>query len=141
MSDVKETILLKLQKLEELINKNHDSGEDLFPTHWLILLTVKDDLNKNGIIPRDSLECMNKIWKINKSIEKAGSAVQFEADIWEEIKKLTPALGWEGKEKGFNDMPKAIKLFKESFVKDDGIEFSLSEATAIITDKKDGSSS
>ncbi len=81
MSDVKETILIKLQKLEELINKNHESGDDLFPKHWLILLTVKDDLNKNGNVSRERLECMNKIWKINKSIEKAGSAENFEKKI------------------------------------------------------------
>lgn len=124
MSDIKQTILIKLQKLEELINTNHESGDDLFPKHWLILLTVKDKLNKNGTIPRESLECMNKIWKINKAIEKAGSSSKFETDIWIQIDKL--------------DMPSAVKLFKESFVNDDGTEFSLSDATDFITDKKDG---
>ena len=121
MSDIKQTILTKLQKLEELINTNHESGDDLFPKHWLILLTVKDTLNKKGEVPRACLESMNKIWKINKAIEKAGSSAQFETEIWTQLAKLDP--------------PDAIKLFKESFVKDDGTEFSLSEAKNLIADK------
>lgn len=124
MTDISETILIKLQKLEELINKNHESGDDLFPKHWLILLTVKDDLHKNGNVSRSSLECMNKIWKINKSIEKAGSAEEFEREIWTKLATL--------------DIPRAIKLIKESFVKDDGTEFSLSEANKFLTDRKNG---
>lgn len=135
MSDIK-PILLKLEKLEELINKNHESGEELFPKHWLILLQVKDTLDKKKKVPREDLESMNKIWKINKLIEKAGSAVKFEFAVWEEIKKLTPTLGWDGSKKsGFDDMPKACKLFKESFVKDDGTDFSLSEIQILIKEK------
>jgi len=139
MPDIR-AILAKLEKLEELINKNCDSDDDLFPKHWLILLTVKDTLEKKKEVPREDLENMNKIWKINKAIEKAGSAVKFESDVWEEIKKLTPALGWGGEEHGFNDMPKAIKLFKKSFVNDDGTDFSLSDATKLINEKNETSS-
>lgn len=138
MQDIK-PILEKLEKLETLINKNFENADDLFPKHWLILLTVKDTLEKKREVPRENLESMNKIWKINKLIEKAGSAVKFESEVWEKIKKLTPALGWDGNKSGFDDMPKACKLFKESFVNDDGTDFSLSEIQILIKEKNGNS--
>ncbi len=36
------------------------------------------------------------------------------------------------------DTPRAIKLIKESFVKDDGTEFSLSDAKDLLSDEEDG---
>ncbi len=133
MSD-KQTIINKLNQLEKLINKNHENGEDLFPKHWLILLQVKNEVNKKNDgqpvnISREILESMNRIWKINKAIDKAGSSDQFELEIWEQIDKLCPYLI---KGKGFNDMPKAVRLFQESFVKEDGSEYTLSEAKDLI---------
>lgn len=131
MSDTKQSIIDKLDRLEEVINKNHENGEDLFPKHWLILLQVKNEVNESadGDVPRKSLEKMNKIWKINKSIEKSGSADKFKIEVWEKIDEFCPEL-LTGK--GFNDMPKAIRLFQASFVKDEGNEYSISEAKNLI---------
>lgn len=124
MSDTKQAIINKLDRLEELINKNHESGEDLFPKHWLILLQVKNDVIGSGTAVNSVLEKMNKIWKINKAIEKAGSSAEFEVEVWKKIDEFT--------EKGFDDMPSAVRLFQASFVKDEGDEYTLTETKSLI---------
>lgn len=134
MSD-KNEIIKRLDILEQVINKNHENGEDLFPKHWLILLQVKNDVNKTPAgesikVKREVLESMNKIWKINKAIAKAGSASQFEQNTWQKIDEFLDTTG-----KAYNDITSAIRLFQASFVKDDGSEYSLSEAKKIIEDR------
>lgn len=145
MSDDKKAIIDKLNKLEKLINKNHEEAEDLFPKHWLILLQVKNDLNakdKNstgkdspiGKVKRSDLEKMNKIWRINKKIAKIGSITEFRKVVYAAIDEFIQA----------DEKASAIRVWQDNFVQDDGSEFTLTEANKIIDERKeklDGSNS
>jgi len=128
MSDDKKSIIDKLNKLEKLINKNHEEGEDLFPKHWLILLQVKNDLNEStsGTVKRSDLEKMNKIWRINKKIAEIGSIAEFRKVVYAAIDEFIQE----------KQSASAIRLWQESFVNDNGSEFTLTEARKIIDERK-----
>lgn len=122
----KELILKKLTKLEELIQSLSEPEEgDLFPPHWIILLKVKDEVNTTGTATKETLERMNRLWKINKQIEKSGGHAEYEKKKWGQIKEALDE----------NDMASAVKYLMDSFIKDDGSDYELAEAKELIEER------